>query len=430
LTLFRTQYSTHKVCEKCGQEGVSGGKFTCNGMNCYPAGVAPNEDQVTYQHILSNHFQLEYREDYECENKDCHTKGRTRFETKLDDLPEIFLIHINTGPSLTRPKLKYLMPIQLDKSITLSSATGRVAGYELYGIISHIGGSEFGHYVASVKTPSGNFVHFDDDNREEINLDTLQQRQTRKNKRRSARSPSDWTVYLLAFRKVNQEDSLNDLLEDREHGDLNMNAEPDVLAEPREGRLPELTENVALLNEEAKTLPEEQPAQVPAQVLVPGSISVPDGSPKPQLLTQDVQGTEPIKEISVWVEGTIRIDGRLLSGVFLDELKLPVGQAPLLTGGGSRFRGQKVELSISLWEDNSNTIAKGELVGRVKRANLETSTNIQPPTIEGQKSIKSKEPTKTRKSARGKKRTIDNVDDGYAVKIIKAKPQKRRKRNL
>lgn len=130
----------------------------------------PRGKAFSLQDILENHFRP-HNEEWECPH--CRKSHVCRQHTRLTHLPPLLLIHLSRAGSGSRDsqtkKVKVTFPME---NLTLQDYMDhrdRSPSYELFGVVSHQGTMNAGHYTALCRSPPSPSWHlYDDDKVSEV----------------------------------------------------------------------------------------------------------------------------------------------------------------------------------------------------------------------------------------------------------------------
>ncbi|KKA16789.1 hypothetical protein T310_9609 [Rasamsonia emersonii CBS 393.64] len=328
LPVFTSVVERHYACEACQSVESSskpddllflGGQVSDDGVN--------NKERkkrgipmCPMDTVINSYMRPQQLSGKPCRN--CK-KDKDMFEwSPILETPDILFINVNRHGV----NGKVTTPIKIQMGIDIESWYGKASGgngpnqctsYELYGVLFHIGDSDSGHYVAVVKGPVGGWMLFDDESRQHISEEGIEELQDELT-----------TSYIFAYRKTSQHtlqkepvplDNLAPAYEQASGYELASGYEQ----YHRQGELQSSGEN----------------AQDPV-----GSVN---GTP-------------------VWLEGTIKINERDLEGRIRQQLPLRSEFGPLVKQVRTRSKAQPVVLLITLREGDSDVVLEGTLKGNVK----------------------------------------------------------------
>ncbi|KAL1967247.1 hypothetical protein VTN77DRAFT_3293 [Rasamsonia byssochlamydoides] len=267
--------------------------------------------------------------------------------TSILAAPNILLINVNrhgVNGKVTTP-VKIQMGMELHSLCQEPNGLDLCNLYEMYGVLFHIGDINSGHYIAVVKGPVGGWMLFDDENRQHIAAERIEELQNELT-----------TSYVFAYRKVGRH-PLPEL-------DMQAPGNKPALGYEQEHRVGELQSSHEIV--------------------------------------QNQNPTESVPGTRVWLEGTIKIDERDLEGRITQQLFLRSELGPLVKQTKTRSKVQPVVFLITLRADDSSVVLEGILKGNVKP---KKETAVQERDTSSKKPAETQQPASgTRKSARLKKR--------------------------
>lgn len=308
--------------------------------------------------------------------------------------PDILFINVNrhgvNGKVTTPIKIQMGMDIESwHQEDPGHNGPDRCTSYELYGVLFHIGDSDSGHYVAVVKRPVGGWMLFDDDNRQHISEEGIEELQDELT-----------TSYIFAYRKT----SYHTL--SREPLPLDQQA---PAYEQTSGY--ELASGYEQDHREGELQYSGETAQDPV-----GSVN---GTP-------------------VWLEGTIKINEKDLEGRIKQQFLLRPEFGPLVKQVRTRSKAQPIVLLITLREGDSSVVLEGTLKGNVKPKETvvqERDTTSKKPgrktrqTASGtSQSATSKKRKKTPEQPESRDEVAPETKSGTGKSTAKSKPAVSRKR--